>query len=389
MILYLIQNKMIQELVWTTQQAAESWGISERRVSKYCEEGRIQGAERIGKSWVIPIDSVKPVDARSRSDFVAHDAAKPFIKWAGGKGQLLDFIREAYPPGLGSTIKRYAEPFIGGGAVLFDVLNNYDIEEAYISDINTELITTYTTIRDNVSELIEVLTDLEKEHVSRDMDSRKEFFLENRERYNKQIVSQNPDPLAVSSLFIYLNKTCFNGLYRVNSKGLFNVPSGVYKNPTICDRDNLLNVSDRLQKVTIKNCRYSDSWSFIDENTFVYFDPPYRPLTVTSSFTSYTEFSFDDEEQKNLADYVHKLCDRGVHVAVSNSDPKNVDPNDDFFDDLYSFASVHRVRASRMINSKASGRGKINELLITNYELKNSGSISLEDYLRRSGENCS
>lgn len=353
----------------TVQEAALRWNLSVRRVSKLCEEGRIPKVERFGNSWAIPADSEKPTDARSRDDFVSENNAKPFIKWAGGKGQLLESIRNAYPKEIGKEINRYAEPFIGGGAVLFDILNRYEIEEAYISDINSELIHTYKSIRDNTEDLIEILGEYQKQHISLNMDDRKKFFLENREKYNEQIVSNNPDPVTIAALFIYLNKTCFNGLYRVNSKGLFNVPSGVYKNPLICDADNLRNVSAKLQNVQIENKNYDASWDFIDEDTFVYFDPPYRPLTVSSNFTSYTELSFDDEDQIKLAEYVRHLSERGVKIAVSNSDPKNVDPDDDFFDDLYSFADVHRVQANRMINSKAEGRGKISEILVTNYEI--------------------
>lgn len=373
---------MISDSIWSVQEAAEAWGISVRRVSKYCEEGRIPGADRKNRIWMIPANSEKPSDNRSRNDFVTNNYAKPFIKWAGGKGQLLESLRNAYPVELGKEITKYAEPFIGGGAVLFDILNNYDgIEEAYISDINTELIATYKSIRDSVDELIEILDGYQKYHLSLDMDARKDYFIENRNMYNEQITSRNPEPLAVASLFIYLNKTCFNGLYRVNSKGLFNVPSGVYKNPMICDADNLRNVSEKLQKVRIENKGYAESWDFIDENTFVYFDPPYRPLTESSSFTSYTEFCFNDDDQRALADYVHRLCDKGVKVAVSNSDPKNVNPEDNFFDDLYSFATVHRVQANRMINSKGTGRGKISEILVVNYDFPEMGEVNFDSYL--------
>jgi len=264
--------------------------------------------------------------------------------------------------------------------VLFDILNHYSIEEAYISDINSELIATYKTIRDNVDPLVNKLQNYQEEHLSLNEEDRKEYYLSNRKTYNEQIVSECPSELEIAALFIYLNKTCFNGLYRVNSKGQFNVPSGVYKNPLICDADNLVSVSEKLQNVTIVNAGFKESRDFIDENTFVYFDPPYRPLTVSSSFTSYTEFSFDDDDQRELAGYVHELSDMGARIAVSNSDPKNVDPDDDFFDELYSFAKVHRVQANRMINSKGSGRGKISEILVTNYDCPEDGKISLDQY---------
>ena len=369
---------------WTVQQTAENWGISARRVSKLCEEGRVPNATKFGNSWMIPNGSQKPEDARTRDDFSSETAAKPFIKWAGGKGQLLDTISGYYPKGLGNTIVKYAEPFIGGGAVLFDVLNKYkdELDEVYISDINQELITTYTAIRDKPKELICVLKDLQTEHISKDMDDRRVIFQKNRDRYNEEMVKEHYDDITIASLFIYLNKTCFNGLYRVNSKGLFNVPSGVYKNPMICDEKNLKNVSEKLQKVKIVNAGFKDSISFIDDKTFVYFDPPYRPLTVSSSFTSYTELSFDDDDQKDLAEYVHRLSDMGAKVAVSNSDPKNVNPDDNFFDDLYSFATVNRVQANRMINSKGTGRGKISEILVTNYDdyMRTKSMNSIEEF---------
>lgn len=370
----------------TVQQMADSWGISVRRVSKLCEEGRVPGAEKFSNVWMIPGDAMKPDDARARTDFSNKGAAKPFIKWAGGKGQLLDTIQEYYPDELGRSIRKYAEPFIGGGAVLFDILNRYGdrLDEVYISDINTELIDTYKTIKNQPEQLIGELRKLQEEHMSLNMDGRKEFFLKNRSRYNEEMVKDERDRMVIASEFIYLNKTCFNGLYRVNSKGLFNVPSGVYKNPMICDEINIRNVSDKLQIVTIVNAPYRESKRFIDEDTFVYFDPPYRPLTESSSFTSYTELSFDDDDQRDLASYVQELTEIGAKVAVSNSDPKNVNPDDDFFDDIYGFATVNRVQANRMINSKGSGRGKISEILVTNYPKPEHGarnrSKTLEEF---------
>ena len=370
----------------TVQQMAKKWGISVRRVSKLCEDGRIPGAEKFSDVWMIPEKAEKPDDARTRSDFNSNDAAKPFIKWAGGKGQLIETIREYYPIELGKSIRKYAEPFIGGGAVLFDILNRFgdELDEIYISDINRELIDTYKTIKEQPDELIDALKKLQMAHMGLDTDHRKDFFMKNRDLYNEEMVKTNRDKMIIASEFIYLNKTCFNGLYRVNSKGLFNVPSGVYKNPMICDEANIRNVSEHLQNVTIENSSYRESKYFIDSETFVYFDPPYRPLTESSSFTSYTKLSFDDDDQRDLAQYVKELTDIGAKVAVSNSDPKNVDPNDDFFDDIYSFATVNRVQANRMINSKGDGRGKINEILVTNYPKPDRGSknesITLEEF---------
>ena len=171
----------------------------------------------------------------------------------------------------------------------------------------------------------------------------------------------------IASLFIFLNRTCFNGLYRVNSKGEYNVPIGSYKAPLICDEDNLRQVSQALSRVQIVCGDYRNSNFFVDSNTFVYFDPPYRPLNATSNFTAYTENAFDDKSQSELAEYIQELSDRGAYVLASNSDPKNINPEDDFFDDLYSRMRIMRISASRMINSNASSRGKISELLISSY----------------------
>ena len=294
--------------------------------------------------------------------------AKPIIKWAGGKGQLLDQIRPEYPDGLGDTITRYAEPFIGGAAVLLDVLSSYDIEEAYISDINRELVNLYIDVRDNPEGLIELLSDYESDYLSRDLESRKSIFCEKRDRFNK-LKKLDAADIETSALFMFLNRTCFNGLYRVNANGDYNVPIGKYKNPMICDERNLMKVSELLQDVIIKNASYLESRDFIDERTFAYFDPPYRPLNITSNFTSYTKEQFDDEDQITLSNFVKELVsEKHAKVMLSNSDPKNTDPNDNFFDDLYNGLNIKRISASRAISSKGDGRGKINELLITSYE---------------------
>ena len=363
----------------TVRDAANKWNISTRAVTKYCSDNRIPGVEKFNQSFAIPVNAEKPVDDRMRCDFVSDGSVKPIIKWAGGKGQLLDQIRSSYPNGLGTSIDRYAEPFIGGAAVLFDVLSNFRFKEVYISDINRELVGLYRTVRDHPEELIEQLSDLQSKHLEKDMECRKGFFYQNRDRFNEIKSSESVDWIECSALFVYLNKTCFNGLYRVNSKGEFNVPSGVYKNPCICDELNIRNVSSLLQDVRIECADYKESLDFINENTFVYFDPPYRPLNTTSSFTSYTEGQFNDDDQRDLAQYVHKLDSIGAKVMVSNSDPKNTDPNDEFFDELYRGMTIMRVSANRMINSKGTGRGKINELLITNYPVK-TGQLVIEGF---------
>lgn len=219
---------------------------------------------------------------------------KPFLKWAGGKGQLLKEIESYYPFDNG-VITKYAEPFVGGGAVLFDILSKYNLSEIYISDINTELINTYVIIREHIKELLEFLNKYQNEYVPLETGNRKSYYISKREKFNDlKINGSEVENIEKAALMIFLNKTCFNGLYRVNKKGLFNVPMGAYKNPLICDEKNLRTVSEKLQNVRIICGDYRKSAEFIDKHTFVYFDPPYRPLTETASFTAYTENLFND-----------------------------------------------------------------------------------------------
>lgn len=293
---------------------------------------------------------------------------KPFVKWAGGKGQLLNYIRKLYPKNLGKTIDKYAEPFVGGGAVLFDILNNFDLREIYISDVNAELINAYLIIRDDVESLINILSKMEKEYIPLDTDARKLYYYEKRDRFNFLKLNGNTaGDIEKAAIFIFLNRTCFNGLYRVNKKGLYNVPMGAYKKPTICDSDNLKNISFALKKVTIKCDDYRECTNFVDAKAFVYFDPPYRPISETASFNSYTENLFDDKAQVELAEFVSLLDKKGAKIVVSNSDPKNVNEKDYFFDDLYKEHNINRVEAARMINCNGDSRGKISELLISNF----------------------
>ena len=289
--------------------------------------------------------------------------AKPFIKWVGGKSQLLEEIRGKYP----SKIEKYCEPFVGGGAVLFDVLSKFQPKEVLINDINKELINTYSQIKNNCEEMILQLSELQNKYKNHSLEENKKFFYEKRNRYNELKVNGNgTENLEKAVLFIFLNKTCFNGLYRVNSKGLFNVPFNNAKNPLLCDEENLRNCSKVLQGVQMTVGDYSKSKDFIDENTFVYIDPPYRPLTQTAAFTSYSENGFSDKEQIELGNFITEISNKGAKVLASNSDPKNSNINDNFFDDLYAHFEIERVSASRMINSNAKKRGAINELLISN-----------------------
>ena len=273
---------------------------------------------------------------------------KPFVKWVGGKRQLLAQFRRLnlYPPEkFDIRTGRYFEPFVGGGAVFFDLLP----EKGFLSDLNKELVTTYNVIKNDVEGLIASL----KKHKTD-----KEYFLNIRAKDSKAL-----NDLAVASRFIFLNRTCFNGLYRVNSKGGFNVPYGKYTNPLICDESNLRKVSKSLQNIEIKHQDYKEVLKTAKKGDFVYFDPPYYPVSKTASFTSYTAEAFLDKEQIELRDTVLELNNRGCFVMLSNSDTP-------FINKIYSGLKgirVNKVEAGRAINSKGSGRGKITEVLVTNY----------------------
>lgn len=292
--------------------------------------------------------------------------AKPFIKWVGGKSQLLEEIKEKYPP----KIEKYCEPFVGGGAVLFDILSSKHPETVLINDINKELINTYSQIKNNCDGMINQLSEIQTIYKTHTLEENKAYFYEKRQRYNELKVNGNDaENLEKAALFIFLNKTCFNGLYRVNSKGLFNVPFNNAKNPLLCDEENLRACSEVLQNVEMRVGDYKECKDFIDSNTFVYIDPPYRPLSQTAAFTSYSENGFSDDDQKTLSIFIKDMItEKHAKVLVSNSDPKNTNVNDNFFDDLYdkNHFQIKRVSAARMINSNAKKRGAINELLISN-----------------------
>lgn len=290
-------------------------------------------------------------------------SARPFIKWVGGKTQLLPEIRQRYP----ENITRYCEPFVGGGAVLFDVLQTFHPNEVLINDINPELINLYENIRDNCEPLIQLLEHFQTEYLETPEADRQNLYLGKRATYNHFIIERNPEHnLEKAALFIYLNKTCFNGLYRVNRNGLFNVPFNRAKNPLICDTENLRECSLLLQNVQMHVGDYSYCRDFINTNTFVYLDPPYRPLTESSSFTSYNENGFSDVQQIELGNFITEMAHRGALIVASNSDPHNENEQDEFFDNLYADFNIERVQAARMVNSNARRRGPINELLISN-----------------------
>lgn len=231
------------------------------------------------------------------------------------------------------------------------------LKEAHLSDINAELINTYKNVKANVNELISVLSKIEKNYLSLDSDGRKIKYYDLRDEYN----SLSTLNVRKAALFIALNKTCFNGLFRVNSSNKFNVPQGSYKNPKICDKESLLNASKLLRLASIEHKQYYDVTP--TKNSFMYLDPPYRPLSKTASFNSYSNDVFDDTSQIKLANYCKSLQNNFI---LSNSDLKNTNVNDNFFDDLYNGFDIIRVSAKRMISAKGD-RGKINELIIRNF----------------------
>ena len=292
--------------------------------------------------------------------------ARPFIKWAGGKGQLLEQLDALLPNDFAQRENLvYVEPFAGGAAMLFHVLAKYpNIKRAVINDANSELVATYKAIKAKPEELIGRLSKLQEEYGKCATEElRQDMYLKLRDKFN----SRKSDQLEMASLFVFLNKTCFNGLYRVNSKGEFNVPFGKAKNPTICDADNMRALNKALQKVTILSGDFEDVMKSVKGKAFVYFDPPYRPLTQSAAFTAYAKGGFNDEEQRRLAQFCRKLDRAGHQWILSNSDPHNIDHSDDFFEELYQGFHIKRVTASRAINSKGDRRGKVAELVIRNY----------------------
>lgn len=300
--------------------------------------------------------------------------AKPFLKWAGGKSQLLAQLRPHYPAELAAGgIRRYVEPFVGGGAVFLDVAQRFPIEEAYLFDINEELILAYSVVQRSPDALIRLLADLRAHYFALGEKARSDYFYQVRDHYNHQ--KQNVDFSVYSDAWvdraadmIFLNKTCFNGLFRVNARGMFNVPFGRYRKPVIFEADNIYRISELLQSANLIVGSFENAEPYVNDETFVYFDPPYRPISTTSSFTSYSRDKFGDDDQRLLAEFFARLdANTGAKLMLSNSDPKNINPDDAFFDDLYVQFNVRRVSANRMINSVADGRGKISEILVTNY----------------------
>ena len=276
--------------------------------------------------------------------------AKPFVKWAGGKRQLIPELLKHIP----KNFNNYFEPFVGGGALFFELYNLGILKDkkVYLFDINDELINTYEVIRDFPDKLIEKLKEFKSQH-------NKEFYYQIRE-LDRDENYKNLDNITKAARFIYLNRTCFNGLYRVNKKGYFNVPMGSYENPQIVNEENILAVSEALQNVIIKHCDYREVLKYANSGDFIYFDPPYYPLNDTANFTSYTQGDFLEKEQIELFETFKFLANKGCSMLESNSDTE-------FINNLYKEFTIEKVFANRAINSKGSKRGKITEVLIRNY----------------------
>lgn len=307
------------------------------------------------------------------SDSSSLKIARPFLKWAGGKGQLLSQLEGLFPPGLrDSSIRRYVEPFVGSGALFFRVRQAYPIQEYWLADVNPELILAYKTIQCDVGSLISALSNLQARYLPLAEGERRDFYYQIRQEYNLERGQVdfrvfNPSWIKRTAQMLFLNHTCFNGLFRLNLAGAFNVPFGRYANPRLLDEDNLRAVSRLLQGVSITCGDFTAIEPQVDASTFVYFDPPYRPISKTAHFTSYSQHSFDDAEQLHLANFYRRLDGYSARLMLSNSDPHNLDSSDDFFERAYAGFRIERVQAGRNINSQSQKRGPINELVILNY----------------------
>lgn len=299
---------------------------------------------------------------------------KPIIKWAGGKTQLLSIIDAQIPDQLKQgSLTTYIEPFFGGGAVFFNLVEKYRFKRSILIDVNPELIALYTVIKEDVEKLIGLLETLRQRYLPEEVSERKAGFYEIRDLFNENVKNfdyskTSKERIERAAHFIFLNKTCFNGLFRVNKKAEFNVPFGNHKTPpTILNKDRLREASALLQTATLICGSYTQCEPFVDDKSFVYMDPPYRPLSSSASFTAYSKYDFRDEDQIALGRFFEKLSKTGASLMLSNSDPKNVNVGDCFFDNLYAEFNINRVQATRMINSDSSKRGKITEILVTNY----------------------
>lgn len=295
-----------------------------------------------------------------------YPTAKPFIKWVGGKRQLIEQLDALLPADFEAWRDvTYIEPFIGGGAMLFYMIQCYPhIRHAVINDINADLIRCYTTVRDCVDALIPSLRRIEQTYCALPtLDDQRAYFMDMRQKYNEKGL----DDIENTTLFFFLNRTCFNGLYRVNRRGLFNVPFGRYTKPLICDEATLRSDSAVLQRVEILHGDFEETLGYTGAHTLFYLDPPYRPLSHTSSFNDYTKEAFNDAAQQRLKVFCDRITDEGHRFMLSNSDCKSDGYECGFFDMLYKDYRIERVLASRNVNANPDKRGKIKEIVVRNY----------------------
>lgn len=309
--------------------------------------------------------------------------ARPFLKWAGGKGQLLPALSGYFPKALADgSISEYYEPFLGGGALFFHVMQSFPLRNAFLMDANEEIVLLYKVVQRDVGALVGRLEQMERDYRKLAPEKRQDRFLKVRAALNRARTGidfrrySNEAWVERAAQLLFLNKTCYNGLFRVNREGGFNTPFGRYANPTIADGENLRAASALLARARIRLGDFGDLGALdarpgglIKAGSFIYYDPPYRPISRTSSFTAYSRLAFGDAEQERLARMFRALDRKGVYQMLSNSDPKNSDPSDEFFETAYSRYrdTFWRVPAARSINSVGKGRGRINEIVITNY----------------------
>ncbi len=282
---------------------------------------------------------------------------KPFLKWVGGKTKLLSYIEKNLPKELKKRKFNYVEPFLGGGAVFFHLVQKFNIEKAHLNDINNKLINTYKDVRDKTPELIQKLKKLETDYYG--SSRKKVFFLEQRAKFNSLEKS-----VQKSAIFIFLNKTGFNGMYRENSQGEYNIPFGQMKDPVICNKDLLEKTSKLLKdKDIVFSSKSFEKLIITETDTFYYLDPPYRPISTTSSFTDYTKSVFNDKTQLSLKKYCDKIDKNGSFFMQSNSYSE-----DGFFQKLYQNRKINNLKVMRTISADGSKRSKAKEIIIRNYE---------------------
>ncbi|MBX9668326.1 MAG: DNA adenine methylase [Candidatus Obscuribacterales bacterium] len=311
---------------------------------------------------------------QSAPELVGHTVAKPFLKWVGGKTQLIEQLDSNVPLELrDGSVEKYVEPFVGGGSFFLHVAQKYAVKKLIIADSNQDLILAYWTIKSQVDLLIQHLQKIQIGYLSLNDNDRQEYYYQTRKEFNDQkfsidVQTYSDDWIERTSQLLFLNKTCFNGLFRVNAAGMFNVAFGRYDNPKICDPGNLQAVSQILQRTQILLGDFTCVREHLDSKTFVYLDPPYRPLTETANFTAYSSSTFTNADQKRLADFAREATVLGCKLMISNSDPDNIDSSDTYFLDNYPDYRIERAFANRMVNCKADRRGKISELIIMNYQ---------------------